>query len=109
MAFTATVFKKVDFPEALEPVMSTPFSVKILFFTGFSNNGWYKFPALIPLLLSNSGMQYFSKEVRKAPIAAIASIYPIIVSIRSMTSLFFRTSDSIELNLIRSRCNAILR
>jgi len=31
MEFNATVFKKVDLPEALEPVSKTPFSVEMLF------------------------------------------------------------------------------
>ena len=39
LAFIATAFKKVDFPEALDPVTSTPCSVRMLFFTGSERSG----------------------------------------------------------------------
>ena len=39
IALTATVFKNVDFPEALEPVSRTPRSAVMEFFTGSGISG----------------------------------------------------------------------
>ena len=40
-AAVATARRNVDFPDAFDPVSSTPRLTEREFFTGFSKNGWY--------------------------------------------------------------------
>ncbi len=104
-----TVFKKVDFPDALEPVIKIPFFAWILFATGFSISGWYisiidKNPFFASLLFSfkYSGTQYIDNNPRKEAAAIILSKNPYTSIIWHMLSSFSFISFNMRLNWIKS-------
>ena len=100
MAFTANALRKVDFPEALEPVSSTSFSSFPLFATGLWSSGWNRPVHSNALPAENAGGHQAGSVTRNDKVETAASTSPT-VSKRRRSSWGWAWIDSIALRYRR--------
>ena len=76
MALTARAFKKVDFPEALDPVRSTSFVKRPLLATGSRSRGWNRPVKSYVFSSQNTGRHHWGRVARKDRTATAMSTAP---------------------------------